>query len=202
MIPIIVTKKTPHFLLSLTYMVVNQNIINFIEQTAPKQPHNNELLTITIEDLQVKRVDIEAGVKVVIENVAGRVDMRTGVSGQLHLGVVGERAVLNALREPQELAESLARLPRRHVRDVPVADIEDSASTVDFSANRSEFVCTGERAVGGFGARYGWVGRGGGEGGDRVRYSAEYEDEDEQGSGSHGGCFVEDGGGRRLGEWD
>jgi hypothetical protein len=198
MIPIIVTKKTPNFLLSLTYMMVNQNIINFIEQTAPKQPHNNELLTITIEDLQVKRVDIEAGVKVVIENVAGRVDMRTGVSGQPQLGV----AVLNALREPQELAESLARLPHRHVSDVHVADIEDSASTVDFSANRSEFFCTGERAVGGFGARYGWVGRGGGEGGDRVRYGAEYEGEDEQGSGSHGGCFVEDGGGRRLGEWD
>jgi hypothetical protein len=88
--------------------------------------------------------------------------VRAGVSGQLHLGVVGERAVLHAFREPQELTEAVARLPHRHVRDVPVADIEDSASTVDFSANRSELVCTGVRAVRGFGARYGGVGRCGG----------------------------------------
>lgn len=38
---------------------------------------------ITIKDLQVKRINIEAGIEVVIEEVSGRINMRAGVSRQL-----------------------------------------------------------------------------------------------------------------------
>lgn len=126
-----------------------------------------------------------------IEEVPGRVDVRAGVGGQLYLGLVGKRAVLHALRKPEELADPVTRIKRRHVRGVPVADIDDSASIVDFSANRYELVCSRNRAVRSFGARYEGVGSGAGYGGDCLRRRVQYEDEDDEGS--HSRWFVEDG---------
>jgi hypothetical protein len=67
----------------------------------------------------------------------------------------------------------------RHVRAVPVGDIDDSASIVDFSANRYELVCSRNRAVRSFGARCGGVCSGAGEGGYCLRRRVEYEGEDE-----------------------
>lgn len=145
---------------------------------------------ITIEDFQVERVHIEAGVEVVIEEVAGCVDVRARVSGHLHLRDVGERAILHALPEQQELTEHFHRVPRRHVRGVSVADIDDASSVVDLSANRDEVVdVVGERAVGGFSVRDRGVGSSG-DSRDLLRCCAEYEEGEEQGS--HGRQLAED----------
>ena len=91
---------------------------------------------ITVEYSKVKRVDIEAGIEVVIEDVARRINVRAIVSRDLHLGVVGLRAVLHALRKPQKLAETVVGVPRGHVGSIPVTDIEDSAFIVEFSSHR------------------------------------------------------------------
>lgn len=55
---------------------------------------------MTIEDVKVEGIDIEASVEVVVEDVAGGVDVGTGVGWELHLGVVGKGTVLHALRKP------------------------------------------------------------------------------------------------------
>lgn len=61
----------------------------------------------TVEHFQVKRVNVEAGVEVAVNHMAGGVDVRAAVSGQLHYRGVSERAVLHASREPEELAQSI-----------------------------------------------------------------------------------------------
>ena len=88
------------------------------------------VLLNTIEDGKIEGVDIEPCLKVVLEDVAGGVDVGACVGGQLHLGVVGKGPVLHALGEPEELAEALLRLPCGHVLSVKVGDVEDSSSIV------------------------------------------------------------------------
>lgn len=79
-----------------------------------------ELIEYTIEDGEIEGVDVEAGLEVVLEDVAGGVDVGAGVGGHLHLGVVGKGAVLHALREPKELPQAFVRFPRWHVLSVHV----------------------------------------------------------------------------------
>lgn len=100
----------------------------------------NKKRRVTVEDVQVERVDIEAGVEVVVEHVTGGIDVRAGVGGKLHFGVVGEGTVLHALGKPQELPNAVIRFPFRHLGLVPVTDVEYSAIAVHFPPRRDEVV--------------------------------------------------------------
>lgn len=67
----------------------------------------------TIENFQVKGINIEAGVVVVIVNMTWGINMRAGVNRQLKLGVVSEGAVLHACKEAEEFSEAIGRFPGR-----------------------------------------------------------------------------------------
>lgn len=119
---------------------------------------------ITIKHFQVKRIDIEASIEVVIEEVSRGINMGACVSRQLENWHVSQGAVLHAVGEPKELAQQAVRgLKRRHARGDPVGDVEDFAISVNFAArgNRSVGVAVGERAVHRCGAGNGRVGCGG-----------------------------------------
>lgn len=75
-----------------------------------------------------------------IEDVSRRIDVGPSVGGDLHLGVVSERAVLHARGEPEEVAEAVGGLPRRHLRVVPVADVDDAAASVHLAAHGDEII--------------------------------------------------------------
>ena len=132
-------------------------------------------LLITIKNFQIKRVNVETSIEVVIENVSRSIDMGPSMSRKLHHGVVSKRTVLHALREPEELAEPLIGVPCRHVWGVPVTDIEDSAIAVHFPAIRYQSdVSASEWAVAGVGAGDCGIGCGGeGESGDSEHHGAE-----------------------------
>lgn len=100
----------------------------------------NKKRRVTVEDVQVEGVDIEAGIEVVVEHVAGGVDMRAGVCWEFHFGVVGEGTVLHALGKPQELPYAVIRFPFRHLGLVPMTDVEYSPIAVHFPARRDEVV--------------------------------------------------------------
>lgn len=100
---------------------------------------------MTVEDVQVERVDVEASIEVVVEDMAGSVDVRAGVGWELHFGVVSYGAVLHALRKPQELPYAVLRFKFRHLRVVPVTDVEYSAIAVNFPARWDQDVITVRR---------------------------------------------------------
>lgn len=117
-----------------------------------------------------------------IEDVAGGVDVGPSVSGELHLGIVSNGAVLHAVGEPQELADAVDGVKRRHVGAVSVADVEYSAVTVDFPARGDKGGGGAGGDVNGGGARNGRVGCGGvGEGSENGA-----EDEEEEKDWIHG----------------
>ena len=95
---------------------------------------------MTVEDVQVERIDVKASVEVVVEDVAGRVYVRAGVGWELHFGVVSDGAVLHALRKPQELPYTILRVKFRHLGVVPMTDVEYSAIAVYFPARRDQAV--------------------------------------------------------------
>ncbi|PRQ22093.1 hypothetical protein RchiOBHm_Chr6g0246481 [Rosa chinensis] len=118
-------------------------------------------------DIQVESIDVEADVELVIEDLAGGVDMGSGVGGELHLGVVSNGSVFHAVGEPEELADAIDGVKRQHVGVVVVADVEDSAVSVDFAARGDQVGGGGSGGDDdGGGARNGRVGCAGvGEGG-------------------------------------
>lgn len=118
---------------------------------------------MTVENIEVKRVDVEAGVIVVIEHVAGCIDVGPGVDGELHLGEISEGAVLHAPREPQEVPKAVGGLPRRHVWMVPMADVDDTATSVNFAADGNEIIGGGPGLIESVWGRIGSVGGSGGE---------------------------------------
>lgn len=92
--------------------------------------------------------------------------MSACMSLDLHLRVIRDGAVLDALMKPEEVTQPIFRLPHRHVGHVFVTDIEDSAIAVDFSTRRDKSIVAGtERTVVGVGAGDRGVGAGGGGGG-------------------------------------
>ena len=108
---------------------------------------------ITIKDFQIKRVNVESSIKVVIEEVAWSISVGPSMSRKLELGLVSAWTILHAISEPEELVEPVLRSPRRHVRWVAVADIDNSSISVDFPAIRDKIiVSTDEWAVAGVGA--------------------------------------------------
>lgn len=59
----------------------------------------------TVENIQVEGVDVEARLEVPLEDVAGGVDVGSGVGRELHLGEIGDGgAVLHGLGQPEEAA--------------------------------------------------------------------------------------------------
>lgn len=85
----------------------------------------------TVEEGEIERVDVEAGVVVVLEDVARRVDVGAGVRREPELGEVGDvGAVAHGARQPQEPGRALRRLERRHVLPVVVADVQDRSPSV------------------------------------------------------------------------
>lgn len=88
-----------------------------------------ELVRGTVEDSEVKRVNVEAGVVVVLEDVPRRVDVGARVRREAELGEVGDvGAIAHGPGQPEEPAGALRRLPRRHVLSVVVADVHDPAA--------------------------------------------------------------------------
>lgn len=72
--------------------------------------------------------------------------MRAGMIRKLNLGEIGFGAVLHGPREPDELAEpALLEVPTGRLRGVSVSDIEDSAISVNLSADGDEIVVAGGR---------------------------------------------------------
>ena len=116
----------------------------------------------TVENIEIERGGIEAGVEVVIEDVARRIDVGAGVGGELHLGEIRDRSVLHAPSQPHDAADSVGGLPRRQVRVVPVAYVDDAAASVHLG---DEIVCGGGSAglIEPVGRRIRRVGGGGGE---------------------------------------
>lgn len=92
--------------------------------------------------------------------------MGPGVGGELHLGVVSEGAVLHAPGEPQEVPEAVGGLPRRHVRMVPMADVDDTATSVHFAANGNEIIGGGGGGPGLIESVWGRIRSVGGSGGE------------------------------------
>jgi len=104
------------------------------------EKERNDKREVTVEDFQVERVDVEAGVEVVVEDVTGSVDVRAGVGWKLHFGVVSDGTVLHALWKPQKLPYAVLRVKFRHLGVVPVTDVEYSAVAIHFPARRDQAV--------------------------------------------------------------
>lgn len=67
--------------------------------------------------------------------------MSAGVSTEREFGAVSARAILHANCKPQKVfPEPLRRVPNRHLRHVPVADVEDSPVVVHFSPRWNQSV--------------------------------------------------------------
>ncbi|KAF4382407.1 hypothetical protein G4B88_011359 [Cannabis sativa] len=58
-------------------------------------------------NFQIKSVNVESSIEVVIVNVSGSIDVGPSMSRKLHLGVVSDGTILHALGKPDELANSL-----------------------------------------------------------------------------------------------
>lgn len=65
--------------------------------------------------------------------MARRINMGSSVDRQVELRVVGERSILHAELEPQEVADPILGTIERKVRCVPVGDVKDSPIAVHFS---------------------------------------------------------------------
>lgn len=107
--------------------------------------------------------------------------MRASVGGKLHLGVVGDGAILHAGWEPEELSYPVFSVPRRHVGCDPVGDVDDSPAVVHLATDWDQVVVlgSGDRDIRGAGDSGIRCGGGGGE----------RREEQEQEESGHGSCF-------------
>ena len=65
--------------------------------------------------------------------------MGTSVNTELHGGVIGDKTVLHARQQPQEVVpKPILKIPHWHLRHVPMAYVEDSSLVVHFSPRRDE----------------------------------------------------------------
>ena len=140
-----------------------------------------KILVLTIKYFQIERINIEAGIEVPINDVAGRVKVRAGMSRKLHLRIISEGTVLHAFRQPKELSNTIVGFPGRHVDGVPMADVEYPSVTVDFATDGNWILAySREAAVGcGIGAGDGRVSGGcdGGKGGGEEEEEVKEEEE-------------------------
>ncbi|GAB2210148.1 hypothetical protein Drorol1_Dr00015407 [Drosera rotundifolia] len=143
--------RMPHEAASTRYSLVKgERIVRFV-LTAPSSWYmflvssmwETVLFTLSTSDLtvsheiqdpKIKRVDIEPIIEIPIKDMPGGVDMSTRMSPHLHLRIIRNGPVLHALRQPQELPHTVGGLECGHVGRVSVADVEDSAIVVDFTA--------------------------------------------------------------------
>lgn len=79
---------------------------------------------MTIEDIKVEGIDIEAGIEVVIVEMARSIKVGASVGLHLHLTDVSDGAILHPPHYPKELPDAFVRLKARHVQVVPVCDVE------------------------------------------------------------------------------
>jgi len=121
-------------------VITHSFVIGYPDSRKEYEKERNDKRKVTVEYIQVERVDVEAGVQVVVEEVAGSVDVRAGVGWELHFGVVSDGTVLHALRKPQELPYAVLRFKLRHLGVVPVTDVEYSAIAVHFPSRRNQAV--------------------------------------------------------------
>ncbi|GAB2234779.1 hypothetical protein Droror1_Dr00004044 [Drosera rotundifolia] len=94
-------------------------------------PTSDLTVSHEIQDPKIKRVDIEPIIEIPIKDMPGGVDMSTRMSPHLHLRIIRNGPIL---RQPQELPHTVGGLECGHVGRVSVADVEDSAIVVDFTA--------------------------------------------------------------------
>lgn len=84
---------------------------------------------LTIEDVEVELVDVQAGLEVLLDHVARRVDVGPGVHHHPELRHVVDGPVGHGLREPGHRAQPVPP-GRRQLRPVRVRDVDDPPAAV------------------------------------------------------------------------
>lgn len=143
----------------------------------------------TVEDVEIEGVDVEPGVVIPPEDVAGGVDVGAGVRREPQLREVGDVAVIHRPGEPDEPAEPLLPLPPGHLLPVGVADVDDPPPAVLLPPHDLQFA---EAALRRLplplpSLRVDRVGCGGAAGGWEDSEVKEEEEEERISRGSHGG---------------
>ena len=89
-------------------------------------------MNLTIEYSEVKGIDIKPLIKVVVVVMARRVDVSSGVKGQLQLGEIEVGAILHAPQKGEKLANSVRVSARRCIRSEAMSDIVYFSTFVGF----------------------------------------------------------------------
>lgn len=75
--------------------------------------------------MKIERVNVETSLEVVQEHVTGSVYVGSWMGWKLHDRAVGFGSILHGPGEPEEAAEPLVRLPRRHVLAIEVSYVQN-----------------------------------------------------------------------------
>lgn len=94
----------------------------------------------TIKDIQVKRINVKPSIVVVVEDVAGGINMGARVRKQLHHRHISNGAILHAIKEPEELPHPIHGVIRGHVRGVSVSNVNDSTIFIHFTPRWNQSV--------------------------------------------------------------
>lgn len=94
----------------------------------------------TIKDIQVKRIDVKPSIVVVVEDMAGGINMGARVRKQLHHRHISNGAILHAIKEPEELPQPIHGVIRGHVRGVSVSNVNDSTISIHFTPRWNQSV--------------------------------------------------------------
>lgn len=89
-------------------------------------------MNLTIEYSEVKGIDIKPLIKVVVVEMARRVDVSSGVKGQLQLGEIVVGAILHAPQKGEKLANSVRVSARRRIGSEGMSDIVYFSAFVGF----------------------------------------------------------------------